>query len=125
MAASTALGARGCTHGSGRCLGDLARRGRPATRAAHTIVPATNKVNESERHCARVAFIHRGRMAAEGAPAALKAGLKRDAVWVEWPGFTEALAEELRAWEGVGRLTCAPPPLHATVDAASAFVPRL
>jgi ABC-type multidrug transport system ATPase subunit len=96
-----------------------------ANRAGATIVLATNKVNEAERHCDRVAFIHRGRLAAEGAPAALKAGLKRDAVWVEWPDFTPALAEEIGAWEGVGKLTCAHPTLHATVDAASAFVPRL
>ena len=96
-----------------------------ANRAGATIVLATNKVNEAEKHCGRVAFIHRGRLAAEGAPAELKAGLKRDAVWVEWPGFTEALAGEIGAWEGVGRLTWAHPTLHATVDAASAFVPRL
>ncbi len=96
-----------------------------ANRVGATIVLATNKVNEAERHCDRVAFIHRGHLAAEGAPAELKAGLKRDAVWVEWPGFTPALADEIGAWEGVGKLTWAHPTLHATVDAASAFVPRL
>src|SRR3990170_4092825 len=96
-----------------------------ANRAGATVVLATNKVNEAEKHCDRVAFIHRGRLAAEGSPAELKAGLKRDAVWVEWPDFTPALAEEIGAWEGVGRLTWAHPTLHATVDAASAFVPRL
>jgi ABC-type multidrug transport system ATPase subunit len=96
-----------------------------ANRAGATVVLATNKVNEAERHCDRVAFIHRGRLAAEGSPAELKAGLKRDAVWVEWPDFTPALAEEIGGWEGVGRLTWAHPTLHATVDAASAFVPRL
>ncbi|MDP2673743.1 MAG: ABC transporter ATP-binding protein [Dehalococcoidia bacterium] len=96
-----------------------------ANRGGATVVLATNKVNEAEKHCDRVAFIHRGRLAAEGSPAELKAGLKRDAVWVEWPGFTPALAEEIGAWEGVGRLTWAQPTLHATVDAASAFVPRL
>jgi ABC-type multidrug transport system ATPase subunit len=69
--------------------------------------------------------MHRGRLAAQGAPAELKSALKRDAVWVEWPDFPPALAEEIAAWDGVGKLTWAHPTLHATVDAASAFVPRL
>ena len=90
-----------------------------------TIVLASNKVQEADAHCHGVAFLHHGRLAAQGAPAALRAGLKRDAVWVEWPDFPTALAEDIAAWEGVGNLTWADPTLHVTVDAASAFIPRL
>ena len=90
-----------------------------------TIVLASNKVQEADAHCHGVAFLHHGRLAAQGAPAALRAGLKRDAVWVEWPDFPTALADDIAAWEGVGNLTWADPTLHVTVDAASAFIPRL
>ncbi len=98
---------------------------RQANRDGATIILATNKVQEADEHCHQVAFIRHGRLAAQGAPAELKAALKRDAVWVEWPDFPPALADEIAAWDGVGKLTWAPPTLHATVDAASAFVPRL
>ncbi len=98
---------------------------RQANRDGATIILATNKVHEADKHCRQVAFIHRGRLAAQGTPAELKAGLKRDAVWVEWPDLPPNLADEIAAWEGVGKLTWAHPTLHVTVDAASAFVPRL
>jgi ABC-type multidrug transport system ATPase subunit len=98
---------------------------RRANEDGTTIVLATNKVHEADEHCHRVAFLHHGRLAAQGTPAELRAGLRRDAVWVEWPEFPSALADEIAAWEGVGRLTWVRPTLHATVDAASAFVPRL
>ncbi len=96
-----------------------------ATRGGATIILATNKVHEADEHCHLVAFIHHGRLAAQGAPAELRAALKRDAVWVEWPDFPPARADEVARWEGVGKLTWAHPTLHATVDAASDFVPRL
>jgi len=98
---------------------------REANRGGATIVLATNKVHEADEHCHHVAFIHRGRLAAQGTPAELKAALKRDAVWLEWPDFPPSMADDIAAWEGVGKLTWAHPTLHATVDAASAFVPRL
>jgi len=96
-----------------------------ANQTGATIILATNNVHEADKHCQQVAFIHRGRLATQGTPAELKAGLKRDAVWVEWPDLPPALADEIAAWEGVGKLTWAHPTLHVTVDAASAFVPRL
>jgi ABC-2 type transport system ATP-binding protein len=98
---------------------------RAANREGATVVVATNKVREAEENCDRVAFLHRGRLAAQGAPGELKSALKRDAVWVEWPDFPPALADELAGWDGVGHATWSPPVLHVTVDAASAFVPRL
>jgi ABC-2 type transport system ATP-binding protein len=96
-----------------------------ANRDGVTVLLATNNVDEADKHCHQVAFLHRGRLAAQGTPAELKSALKRDAVWVEWPDFPPALADEIAAWEGVGRLTWAGSTLHATVDSASAFVPRL
>jgi ABC-type multidrug transport system ATPase subunit len=93
-------------------------------RGGVTIVLSTNKVGEADRHCDTVAFIHAGRLTAQGSPAELKASLKHDAVWAEG-AFTADLLDEVRAWPDVGRLTWAPPVLHATVDSSATFVPRL
>jgi ABC-type multidrug transport system ATPase subunit len=92
--------------------------------AGATVILATNKVAEAERYCSAVAFVHRGRVVAEGSPGDLKAGLKHDGVWVEGDFATE-LIEKVSAWPDVGRITWAPPVLHATVDSAATFVPRL
>ena len=89
-----------------------------------TVLLATNKVGEADRYCDTIAFMHEGRLAAEGSPAALKAGLKHDAVWAEG-SFTSAVIDQVQTWPDVGRLLWAPPVLHATVDSAAAFVPRL
>ncbi len=89
-----------------------------------TVVLSTNKVGEADRHCDTIAFIHGGRLVAEGSPSELKSGLKHDAVWAEG-AFTDAVVGELRTWPDVGHLVWAPPVLHATVDSAAAFVPRL
>jgi len=93
-------------------------------RVGVTVVMSTNKVGEADRHCDTVAFMHRGRLAAQGSPAELKVGLKRDAVWAEG-AFQQDVLDEVRTWPDVGSVTWAPPVLHATVDSASAFVPRL
>jgi len=93
-------------------------------REGTTVLLATNKVAEADRYCHRVAFIHLGRLAAEGSPEELKAGLKHDGVWAEGD-FTPEFVDRLAGWPDVGRLTWAPPVLHVTVDSASAFVPRL
>jgi ABC-2 type transport system ATP-binding protein len=93
-------------------------------RAGATVVLATNDVGEADRYCERVAFMHGGRVVAEGTPPELKSGLRHDAVWAEG-SFDERTLETVRAWPGVGKLTWAPPVLHVTVDSAPAFVPRL
>jgi ABC-2 type transport system ATP-binding protein len=89
-----------------------------------TIVMATNRVGEADRYCGTVAFLHRGRLVALGTPAELKAGLKHDGLWVEGE-FGADVIEELRGRPDVGRLTWSGDVLHATVDSASTFVPRL
>ncbi len=89
------------------------------------LLVATNDVAEAERYCDTVAFLRDGRVIAAGAPADLKRNLRRDSVRVEWPSAPSHIAATLAGWEGVGRVTCAPPLLHATVDSASTFVPQL
>lgn len=89
-----------------------------------TVLLSTNKVGEADRYCDTIAFVHRGSLAAQGSPAELKAGLKHDAVWAEG-AFTDTVIDQLRTWPDVGRLVWAPPVLHATVDSAAEFVPRL
>ncbi|MFQ6020242.1 MAG: ATP-binding cassette domain-containing protein [Dehalococcoidia bacterium] len=96
-----------------------------ANRGGTTIVVASNDVQEAERYCHTEAFLNQGRLVAQGAPADLKRGLKRDAVRVEWPELREDVREEIERWPDVGRATWAPPVLHVTVDDASSFVPRL
>jgi len=93
--------------------------------AGATILLATNDVAEADRYCHTVAFIHGGRAVAQGTPAELKAGLKRDSVTLEAPGLGEPAVDNLRSWPDVGRLTWTPPVVHVTVDSASAFIPRL
>ncbi len=96
-----------------------------ANAAGATVVLATNYVAEAERYCDTVAFLHAGRLVAQGSPAELKRDLKHDSVRVEWPGCSDGLLAALAARQGVGKLTWAPPVLHVTVDSASAFIPEL
>ena len=89
------------------------------------LLVATNDVVEAERYCPRVAFLNCGRVVSDGSPAELKRNLRRDAVRVEWGSAPDGIAEMLMQWPGVGQVTWTPPILHATVDDASSFVPRL
>ncbi len=89
------------------------------------LLVATNDVAEAERYCHTVAFLDVGRLVRSGTPAELKRGLRRDSVRVEWADPPDAIEGALSAWEGVGSVTRAGPHLHATVDDASVFVPRL
>jgi ABC-2 type transport system ATP-binding protein len=91
-----------------------------------TIVLATNDVQEAERECDTVYFLHHGQIIASGSPAELKAGLKHDSVRVECTnGRAAPLSRTVAGWPDVGGVTAAGPVLHITVDDASAFVPRL
>ena len=90
-----------------------------------TLLLATNDVAEAERACRRVAFLDEGQIIAEGSPATLKQALRRDSVRVEWPSAPADVETQLAQVVGVGRVTCAEPVVHVTVDDASAFVPEL
>ncbi len=94
-------------------------------RAGATILIASNDVAEAERYCTQVAFLERGRIIARGTPSELKRDLRHDSVRVDWPDAPADLDQRLAGWDGVGRVTAAPPVVHATVDSASDFVPNL
>jgi ABC-2 type transport system ATP-binding protein len=89
-----------------------------------TVIAATNKVGEADRYCDGIAFVHAGRIASQGTPAELKAGLRHDGVFAEGD-FSDDLIEEIGGWAEVGGLRWSGALLHATVDEASTFVPRL
>lgn len=97
---------------------------RSMNREGATVIAATNKVAEADRYCDRIAFVHAGSIASQGTPADLKAGLRHDGVFAEGE-FADELIAEIGGWEEVGGLRWSPPLLHATVDRASTFVPRL
>ena len=92
------------------------------------VVVCSNDTNEAEAHADRVLILNRGRLAAEGAPAALTANLRRDAIEVLWEPDTEPPVAELAAWDGVGSVRLSQvsgSQLHLTVDRAAAVTPRL
>lgn len=97
---------------------------RQVNEAGTTILLSTHDMLEADRNCDTVAFIHKGRLLAQGAPAELKRHLRHDSVQLEWPGLTGEALAELTAIEGAGQTTWAPPLLHVTVDSARAFVPQ-
>lgn len=90
-----------------------------------TLVLATNDVYEAERYCHTVALMDEGRVVAQGPPAELKGGLRRDAVRVEWKADPAADAAAVRTWPGVGDVRLTGHTTHVTVDAASPFLTRL
>lgn len=96
-----------------------------ANAAGVTVLLVTHEVLDAERYCQRVAFLSQGRVVAEGSPQELKAGLRRDAVVVEWPACPPEVLAELSRWPEVGEATWAPPLLHLSVDRAADVVPRL
>jgi ABC-type multidrug transport system ATPase subunit len=96
-----------------------------ANAAGTTLVLATNDVYEAERYCHTVTLLDEGRVVAQGTPAALKRGLRHDAVRVEWKDDPSAEAAAIGAWPGVGSVRVAGRTTHVTVDAASPFLTRL
>jgi len=98
----------------------------PNAESPLTILLATNDVLEAERQCDTVAFLHHGRLVAQGTPEELKRGLKHDSVrlWCQ-DGLAATLSNEIAGWPGVGQITAAGAVLHVTVDDVQAFVPRL
>ena len=96
-----------------------------ANAAGCTLLLATNDVAEAERHCHEVALVDAGRVVTVGTPAALKAGLRHDAVRVDWRREPSAEAALIEGWPGVGHVRLAGRTTHVTVDAASAFLARL
>ena len=90
-----------------------------------TLLLATNDVHEAERYCHTVALLDEGRLVAQGAPADLKRGLRRDAVRVEWKDDPGNDVEAIGTWPGVGHVRVAGRTTHITTDEASPFLTRL
>lgn len=90
-----------------------------------TLLLATNDVYEAERYCGTVALLDEGHLVAHDSPAALKAGLRRDAVRVAWKSDAAARVVTLEAMPGVGHVRLAGATTHVTVDDASPFLTRL
>lgn len=93
--------------------------------ARRTILLATNDLHEADEICDTVAFLQAGRVVAQGAPEALKRGLRREALRVTWPGASAAALAEVESWPGTGAITRDGDLVHITVDDASALVPRI
>ena len=93
--------------------------------AGSTLLLATNDVHEAERYCERLALLDTGRLVAQGTPAELKRGLRRDAVRIEWKTDASAEADTMSSWPGVGHIRQAGRVTHVTVDEASPFLTRL
>ncbi len=101
-----------------RTLGERAEAGA-------AVVVCSNDTSEAESNSDRVIIIDQGRIAAEGTPAQLTAGLRSDALELDWPDPDATHLAEIESWSDVGQLLQAPPILHLTVDSAADFVPRL
>jgi ABC-type multidrug transport system ATPase subunit len=93
--------------------------------AGTTLLVASQDVLEIERGCESVAFLSAGRVALAGSIVALKKGLRRDAVIVEFDGAPSETADRIEGWPDVGSVTVEGDSLHVTVDDAATFVPRL
>lgn len=94
-------------------------------RGHRTILLATNDLAEADNVCDEVAFLRLGEVVAAGTSEALKRGLKRESVRLDWDNPDEADLATVAAWPDAGELTRTNGEIHITVDDASAFVPRL
>jgi ABC-2 type transport system ATP-binding protein len=98
-------------------VGELVRRGR-------TVLLTTHYMEEAERLCGRVAIIDRGRVIAEGTPAALVASLGAEQV-VEFETEPRPDMRLLRELQGVRDLREQNGAIRLTVGEVHLAVPRL
>jgi ABC-2 type transport system ATP-binding protein len=91
----------------------------------HTALLATNDLAEADGICDYAAFLREGRVVTTGTPMELKAGLRREAVWLEWPAATDQALETIASWDDVGSVVRDDGAVQFTVDDASTVVPRL
>ena len=96
-----------------------------AARAGTTILLATNDLAEADAVCEQVAFLRAGRVVLAGAPAGLKAGLRRESVRVELVEPSEDVVARLAAVAGAHEITIDDTVAVITTDNASILVPRL
>ena len=98
-------------------------RQRAASGAA--VVVCSNDTTEAEAYADRVVIVSAGRIVANDAPANLTAGLRRDAIELEWAAPSNADLAELQAWDDVGSVLQTEHGLLLIVDNSAAAAPRL
>ncbi len=89
------------------------------------IVVCSNDTVEAESNADRVVIVSEGRVLAEDAPANLTAGLRNDALELDWPDASDDDLSDLGSWAGVGQILRTDDWIHLTVDSSAEFVPRL
>ncbi|HET7737520.1 MAG TPA: ABC transporter ATP-binding protein [Tepidiformaceae bacterium] len=90
-----------------------------------TILLATNDLGEADAVCDRVAFVRSGRVVAEGTPAELKAGLRRDSVRLVLASPELIGLDGLATLPGAGTVTRTDTEILVTVDDAGDFLRAL
>jgi ABC-2 type transport system ATP-binding protein len=90
-----------------------------------TVLLATNDLVEADAVCTRVAFLQAGRIVAEGTPAQLKAGLRRESIRIGWTAPEPAQLAQVASWHGVGDVAADDGTVVVTADDASTLIPRL
>ena len=96
-------------------------------RAAHgaAIIVCSNDTVEAEANADRVVIVSDGRIIADDRPSRLTAGLRHDALELDWPDVRDADIADLQSWNGVGHVLQSENQLHLTVDSSAEIVPRL
>jgi len=99
--------------------------GRLANQEGLTILLTTHYLDEADRLASRLAIVDRGRIVAEGAPEALKAELRGDAINVVLgsPELAPSAARVLERIEGLGAPTLDGALVSARADHAATSVP--
>lgn len=90
-----------------------------------TVLLATNDLVEADGVCDYAAFIRDGRVVAAGRPQELKAGLQKEAIWLDWINPARDDLETVTTWPGVGSVSVQDTQVQITVDDASVVVPQL
>lgn len=90
-----------------------------------TVVLATNDLLEAERVCTEAAFLMDGRVVGAGSPEALKAGLRRESIIVDWAGKPAEAVRVLTSIDGVASVDMDGPLVQLAVDNAPIVAPRL
>ncbi len=91
----------------------------------NAIVIGSNDTAEAEANADRVVIVSEGRILADDTPRNLTAGLKRDALELDWPAAGDDELRELSGWSGVGGIVRTETALLLTVDSAAEITPRL
>lgn len=92
---------------------------------ATTVLLATNDLAEADAVCQNVAFIQSGKVVASGAPAALKAGLRRESVRITLTGASPEQIASIASIPGTGEIAHDGNSLTIPTDDASMLVPKL